>query len=106
MWTASVCVGPDLVLPSSRALTLTPQVYPGIGSYRWVQMLVWVGVMRFLPPAVPFEARKAVHAASVGRRMVELLGTPTIGSVAFTSPALVCRSVTLAMPATNCCAVH
>lgn len=54
----------------------------------------------------PFAARKAVHAASVGRRMVELLGVPTIGSVALTRPALVCRSVTLAMPATNCCAVH
>ena len=81
-------------------------MHPGTGFHRWVQMSLSVDVTTFLPPTAPFEARKAVHAASVGRRMVELLGVPTIGSAAFTRPALVCRSVALAMPATNCCAVH
>ncbi len=51
-------------------------------------------------------ARKAVHAASVGRNMVELFGVPTIGSVLLRKPELVCRSVTLATPATNSSAVH
>ena len=53
----------------------------------------------------PFAARKAAHAASVGKNTVSP-GVPTIGNVVFTSPALVCRSVTFAIAATNCSAVN
>jgi hypothetical protein len=49
----------------------------------------------------PFVARKASHAASVGRKTAELLGAPMMFRLEARSPELICRVEILATPSMN-----